>query len=308
MKYLEVNWTADTFHKLEIMRCLPAAILNNCRVPMAIASPGDDVSFSDPTGSPCICVLLEGTLIRGNVLSQIRGMPVRSGDMAEYRPGDCLGVSDFLRASKPLELFRAVSSVKLLLLDSTSFFNLVSAAPQLAAAIFNSRSVREPLLLAERERRLARQYSTRFDLENERRFFAASWLETSFPDILRESIRAGAELIMLSIHVVLAEGCDGNVVCVAERELAKILNSALRPTDSSARYRSGTVLTVLPHTSHHSALVVKRRIEDRVARTVLFGDMHRSLPHFFVNINMASSLQFSDAQRLIAEAMHTQPG
>lgn len=308
MKYLQTKWEAGSLPELEIMQCLPLKELNECKVQIATASPDEYIRCVDSAGCPCVGLLLEGSLTQGNALSPIGNLRVRSSDVTNFEAGDFIGLVEIITGAESSALFRVTASVKLLLLRPTKFVAFVTKSPALAAAVFNSSSITSPLLREERQHELTQQFACLPGLEVVRTLSSFDWLQRKLQGLFSDYRPSDAEINLLAIRILPIGICDAGAIRIATLELAKILNNALRPSDVSAYYSEDTVLTVLPHTDQHSASVVKRRIEDRIARTVLFADMRRPLPHLQVRINIASSLDCANASRLIEVALDLERG
>jgi diguanylate cyclase (GGDEF)-like protein len=88
----------------------------------------------------------------------------------------------------------------------------------------------------------------------------------------------------------------------ALRTAARVLSSALRPSDFAVRYGGEELLIILPDTPETVALMIAERLAQRLRQAVVFDDMRVPLPHLTASFGVASLQPDDDEHTLIDHA------
>ena len=230
------------------------------------------------------------------------------GTISKVLPGESVGEQSVLDEQINLVTISALEESDLLVIDADIVWQLIDESNVLARNLlrllsFRIRAAGAQLRRREKVGEFYRQLSMVDGLTG---LYNRAWLQDLLPGMVAtaRAVAAPLSLIMIDLdHFKQFNDSHGHpagdkALCA----VAKVLNSALRPSDFAARYGGEELIVILPDTDEKAALMVAGRLCGYLQETAVLDDVHRPLPHITASFGVASLADQLDEHGLVAAA------
>ncbi len=230
------------------------------------------------------------------------------GTVSKVLPGESVGEQSVLDEQTNFAAISALEETDLLVIEPDIVWQLIDQSNVLARNLLRLLSFRIRAASAQLRRRekVGEFYRQLSMIDGLTGLFNRAWLNDALPSMVATA-HAGTtpmSIIMIDLdHFKRFNDSHGHqagdkALCAA----AKVLNAALRPTDFAARYGGEELIVLLPDTKDKVAMVVAKRLCERLRQTnVLDGKCH-PLPHITASFGVACLTDGLDDQGLMAAA------
>jgi len=260
------------------------SLLDRC--PVATLEPGNVLLTM---GQPNAVMYM---ILAGRMSVHLEGGP-SSDPVAFIEAGQTVGELSVLDTSPASAHVVAAETTRLLVVDSTLFWNLVDASHDFSINLL--------MLLAKRLRannttvstniRLQREYKRNAMVDALTGLYNRRWLEDALPRFVNRFSRSNQPLALLMIDVDFFKRVNdehghpaGDAVLVT---VAHTLRGAVRPTDHLARFGGEEFAVILPETGPRAAQGVAERLRAAVKLATIKDANGKLLPSVTVSIGGA---------------------
>ncbi len=226
--------------------------------------------------------------------------------ITQYLPGECVGEISVLDEEIHSATISAISESELLLIEAETLWRLIDESNGVARNLlqllsFRIRAANAQIRSRQKVGEFYRQLSMVDGLTG---LHNRAWLNAQLPGMVQHAHATGAPLSIIMVdldHFKRFNDEHGHLLGDdALQTAAKVLNAGLRPSDFAARYGGEEMMVILPGANHKSALGVAQRLCNRLAKTKVFVDRQKPLPHITGSFGVASLSAGQDSNELIS--------
>ncbi|TFW23285.1 GGDEF domain-containing protein [Massilia arenosa] len=249
-------------------------------------------------------IVLSGVL---NVEGEIRA-GTSDNTLTKVYPGESVGEQSVLDEQTNLSAITAVETADLLVIESDLVWDLIDHHNGVARNLLRLLSfrVRAANALLRRRQKLGEFYRQLSLNDGLTGLYNRAWLNDVLPGLVKTAHGNSAplSLIMLDIdHFKRFNDTHGHQAGdAALRTTARVLSSALRPSDFAVRYGGEELMVILPDTPETAALMIAERLCKRLRTAVVFEDASMPLPQVTASFGVASLQAGQDEHALVAHA------
>lgn len=226
--------------------------------------------------------------------------------ITQYLPGECVGEISVLDEEIHSATISAISESELLLIEAETLWRLIDESNGVARNLlqllsFRIRAANAQIRSRQKVGEFYRQLSMVDGLTG---LHNRAWLNAQLPGMVQHAHATGAALSIIMVdldHFKRFNDEHGHLLGDdALQTAAKVLNAGLRPSDFAARYGGEEMMVILPGANHKSALGVAQRLCNRLAKTKVFIDRQKPLPHITGSFGVATLSTGQDSNELIS--------
>lgn len=226
--------------------------------------------------------------------------------ITQYLPGECVGEISVLDEEIHSATISAICESELLLIEAETLWRLIDESNGVARNLlqllsFRIRAANAQIRSRQKVGEFYRQLSMVDGLTG---LHNRAWLNAQLPGMVQHAHATGAALSIIMVdldHFKRFNDEHGHLLGDdALQTAAKVLNAGLRPSDFAARYGGEEMMVILPGANHKSALGVAQRLCNRLAKTKVFVDRQKPLPHITGSFGVASLSAGQDSNELIS--------
>ncbi|PXX35224.1 GGDEF domain-containing protein [Undibacterium pigrum] len=300
------NYRLENIHLFrditEENRALIADIIKDCLVVRARA--GQVVLDANSSGAR-LFVVLQGALGVTRLTEESNQL---ENTITQYLPGECVGEISVLDEEIHSATISAISDSELLLIEAETLWRLIDESNGVARNLlqllsFRIRAANAQIRSRQKVGEFYRQLSMVDGLTG---LHNRAWLNAQLPGMVQHAQATGAALSIIMVdldHFKRFNDEHGHLLGDdALQTAAKVLNAGLRPSDFAARYGGEEMMVILPGANHKSAMGVAQRLCNRLAKTKVFVDRHKPLPHITGSFGVATLSDEQDSNALISAA------
>ncbi len=222
--------------------------------------------------------------------------------------GGCVGEMSIIEGAPPSATVLAASDSSLLAIDGHILWSLINRSHAVAKNLLFTLSERvrndNIALVKSREQQRLHEHNARVDpltnLGNRR------WLAEMLPRQLERCTMDQQPLSVLMIDVDHFKRYNDTLGHLAGdsalRAVANIIDSSVRPTDSSARYGGEEFVVIMPETDADQATTIAQRLCDRIRDMSITHTDGRVLPKVTVSIGLADTGSSQEPVELLSQA------
>lgn len=280
------------------------ALIGDC--PVIRLAAGETISEANNRGGR-LYIVLRGALTVEPLAAQ--GAAV-DGSVTRILPGECVGELSVLDEDAGVSSISAVQQTDLLQIDADRLWKIIEESNGVARNLLRLLSFRVRAANAQLRRRqkvgeFYRQLSIHDGLTG---LHNRTWLNDTLPGLIDEAHahegKRPLSLIMIDLdHFKRFNDSHGHLAGdEALKTASRVLRGALRPSDFAARYGGEELCVILPGSNQSSALLVARRLCERMQQAVVFADMRMPLPHVTASFGVATLCLQQDMNALLASA------
>ena len=216
--------------------------------------------------------------------------------ITQYLPGECVGEISVLDEEIHSATISALVDSDLLVLEAEILWRLIDESNGVARNLlqllsFRIRAANAQIRSRQKVGEFYRQLSMVDGLTG---LHNRAWLNSQLPSLVEQSQSSKHPLSIILVdldHFKKFNDEFGHLLGDdALQTAAKVLNAGLRPTDFAARYGGEEMMVILPSTSAKAALGVAQRLCTRLAKTKVFADNRKALPHITGSFGVATLL------------------
>ncbi|MEB0139193.1 MULTISPECIES: GGDEF domain-containing protein [unclassified Undibacterium] len=216
--------------------------------------------------------------------------------ITQYLPGECVGEISVLDEEIHSATISALVDSDLLVLEAEILWRLIDESNGVARNLlqllsFRIRAANAQIRSRQKVGEFYRQLSMVDGLTG---LHNRAWLNSQLPTLVEQSQSSKHPLSIILVdldHFKKFNDEFGHLLGDdALQTAAKVLNAGLRPTDFAARYGGEEMMVILPSTSAKAALGVAQRLCTRLAKTKVFADNRKALPHITGSFGVATLL------------------
>jgi len=251
-------------------------------------------------------VVLKGTL---EVQSHENiGAGASSMNNLQFMAGECVGELSVLDDEDQPYTINAVCDSELLVIEASTLWQLIDESNGVARNLLRLLSfrIRTTSALLRRRHKVGEFYRQMSMIDGLTGIHNRAWLHNQLPQMIERSHATSSPLsiIMADLdHFKLFNDTHGHIIGDdAIQCAAKILNSALRPTDFAVRFGGEELLIILPDTSKEACFIVAQRLCTKFAQSAVFKDNRLPLPHITASFGIATLVESQDIFTFIAAA------
>lgn len=306
MLFRETDYRIEDIHLFrditEDNRKLIADIIKDCLVVKAYT--GQVVLDANSSGAK-LFIVLKGALGVSRVTEESNQL---ENTITQYLPGECVGEISVLDEEIHSATISAISESELLLIEAETLWRLVDESNGVARNLlqllsFRIRAANAQIRSRQKVGEFYRQLSMVDGLTG---LHNRAWLNAQLPGMVQHAHATGAALSIIMVdldHFKRFNDEHGHLLGDdALQTAAKVLNAGLRPSDFAARYGGEEMMVILPGANHKSALGVAQRLCNRLAKTKVFVDRQKPLPHITGSFGVATLSTDQDSNDLISGA------
>ena len=229
-----------------------------------------------------------------------------STGISKVLPGESVGEQSVLDEQSNLAAISALEETDLLVIEADIVWQLIDQSNVLARNLLRLLSfrIRAAGAMLRRREKVGEFYRQLSMVDGLTGLYNRAWLNDRLASMVAQSRAAATPLALIMIdldHFKLFNDRHGHqagdmALCAA----ARVLSSALRPSDCAARYGGEELIVVLPDTGEKEALMVARRLCEHLQHTAVLDGV--ALPHITASFGVASLAHEEDDHALIAAA------
>jgi diguanylate cyclase (GGDEF)-like protein len=228
--------------------------------------------------------------------------------ITKYLPGECVGEISVLDEEIQSATVTALTDSELLVIDADTLWRLIDESNCVAKNLLRLLSFRIRAANAQiRNRQKVGEFYRQLSMvDGLTGLHNRAWLNNQLPLLVENAQATDTPLSILMVdldHFKRFNDEHGHLLGDdALQTAAKVLNAGLRPSDYAARYGGEEMMVILPNTSQSAAMGVAERLCTRLAKTRVFSDMQKPLPHITASFGLASLGKEQDSVALISAA------
>ncbi|MFZ6641840.1 diguanylate cyclase [Undibacterium sp. TC4M20W] len=302
--FRETDYRIEDIHLFrditEDNRQLIADIIKDCMVVRAYT--GQVVLDANSSGAK-LFIVLKGALGVSRITEESNQL---ENTITQYLPGECVGEISVLDEEIHSATISAINECELLLIEAETLWRLIDESNGVARNLlqllsFRIRAANAQIRSRQKVGEFYRQLSMVDGLTG---LHNRAWLNAQLPGMVQHAHATGAALSIIMVdldHFKRFNDEHGHLLGDdALQTAAKVLNAGLRPSDFAARYGGEEMMVILPGASHKSAMGVAQRLCSRLAKTKVFIDRQKPLPHITGSFGVASLSAGQDSNELIS--------
>ena len=230
------------------------------------------------------------------------------GTISKVLPGESVGEQSVLDEQINLAAISALEETDLLVIEADIVWQLIDQSNGFARNLLRLLSFRIRAASAQLRRRekVGEFYRQLSMVDGLTGLYNRAWLNDLLPGMVETARAATAPLSLIMIDLDhFKKFNDSHGHPAGDKALiavARVLNSALRPTDFAARYGGEELMVILPDTGEKVALMVAGRLCTYLQQTTVLDDVHLALPHISASFGVASLAREADHHGLVAAA------
>ncbi|MFZ6657159.1 diguanylate cyclase [Undibacterium sp. TJN19] len=228
--------------------------------------------------------------------------------ITQYLPGECVGEISVLDEEIHSATIAAISDSELLLIEAETLWRMIDESNGVARNLLQLLSFRIRAANAQiRNRQKVGEFYRQLSMvDGLTGLHNRAWLNAQLPGMVEHARATGAALSIIMVdldHFKRFNDEYGHLLGDdALQTAAKVLNAGLRPSDFAARYGGEEMMVILPNTTQKAAVGVAQRLCTRLAKTKVFADKHKALPHITGSFGVATLAADQDGNALISAA------
>ena len=228
--------------------------------------------------------------------------------ITQYLPGECVGEISVLDEEIHSATICALSDSALLVIEAEILWRLIDELNGVARNLlqllsFRIRAANAQIRSRQKVGEFYRQLSMVDGLTG---LHNRAWLNAQLPGLVENAHATGNPLSIIMVdldHFKRFNDEFGHLLGDdALQTAAKVLNAGLRPTDFAARYGGEEMIVILPGTSLKAATGVAQRLCSTLAKTRVFPDNRKAMPHITGSFGVACLEIGQDSGQLINAA------
>ena len=226
----------------------------------------------------------------------------------QFLPGECVGELSVLDEEVHQNTISAIVDTELLVIEATLLWRLIDESNGVARNLLRLLSFRIRATNAQlrRKQKVGEFYRQLSMVDGLTGLNNRAWLNSQLPNMIQNAMATDKplSLIMADLdHFKCFNDTHGHVLGDdAIQTAAKVLNSALRPTDFAVRFGGEELMVILPDTSLISCFMVAERLCSRLRKSIVFADERSPLPHITASFGVATLENQQDFHTFIAAA------
>lgn len=212
----------------------------------------------------------------------------------QFLPGECVGELSVLDEEAHQYTINAVVDTQLLVIEANVLWRLIDESNGVARNLLRLLSFRIRATNAQlrRKQKVGEFYRQLSMIDGLTGLNNRAWLNSQLPNLMLNSQSTGKplSLIMADLdHFKHFNDTHGHVLGDdAIQTAAKVLNSALRPTDFAVRYGGEELMVILPDTTLSSCYMVAERLCNKLRKSTVFVNSTIPLPHITASFGVAT--------------------
>lgn len=228
--------------------------------------------------------------------------------ITQYLPGECVGEISVLDEEIHSATISAITDSELLLIEAETLWRLIDESNGVARNLLQLLSFRIRAANAQiRNRQKVGEFYRQLSMvDGLTGLHNRAWLNAQLPGMIQHAHATGAALSIIMVdldHFKRFNDEHGHLLGDdALQTAAKVLNAGLRPSDFAARYGGEEMMVILPGTALSSAAGVAQRLCNRLAKTKVFIDRQKPLPHITGSFGVATLSIGQDINDFISTA------
>ena len=228
--------------------------------------------------------------------------------ITQYLHGECVGEISVLDEEIHSATISALTDSELLVIEADILWRLIDELNGVARNLlqllsFRIRAANAQIRSRQKVGEFYRQLSMVDGLTG---LHNRAWLNAQLPGMVENGHAMGNPLSVIMVdldHFKRFNDEYGHLLGDdALQTAAKVLNAGLRPTDFAARFGGEEMIVILPGTSLKAALGVAQRLCTKLAKTRVFPDNRKAMPHITGSFGVASLAPGQDSAQLINAA------
>lgn len=226
----------------------------------------------------------------------------------QFTAGECVGELSVLDEEDQPHTIKAICESELLIIEADILWQLIDESNGVARNLLKLLSfrIRATNALLRKRHRVGEFYRQMSMIDGLTGIHNRAWLHNQMPQLIERSHATGNPLSVIMVdldHFKQFNDKHGHMIGDdAIQSAAKLLNSALRPTDFAVRFGGEELLVILPDTSEEACSIVAERLCAKLAQTSVFKDDHIPLPHITGSFGVATLAIGQDIFTFIAAA------
>lgn len=283
-------------------RQLIADIIKNSQVVKAYT--GQIVLDANSSGAR-LFIVLKGALGVTRITEESNQL---ENTITQYLPGECVGEISVLDEEIHSATISAMTDSELLLIEAETLWRLIDESNGVARNLLQLLSFRIRAANAQiRNRQKVGEFYRQLSMvDGLTGLHNRAWLNAQLPGMIQHAHATGAALSIIMVdldHFKRFNDEHGHLLGDdALQTAAKVLNAGLRPSDFAARYGGEEMMVILPGTALSSAAGVAQRLCNRLAKTKVFIDRQKPLPHITGSFGVATLSIGQDINDFISTA------